>query len=312
MANFSFTVETHEMAQALHSVAPHVDGTTAAVVSLQGAVILAEKRAADDICNNVNRGFFTLIRSQISQKIAICRSQVDARLLELRDLSMKLGMVKTSMQRDFQMITDRYTKLFRTLDLALLSRVRELDMALLDMVHKDLARISERTRALQAGVPVHQLESVRSSQGIAVSSAKAQAGRAIASMAQFIEESNRQDSLTVSILGDQSGDADALLLLPVALVEFDSTTSRQKQWLYYMPPLPSSGLADSVRQAVERSIFPVLNSIEWGPQQASEQERVAAFFYQMVERAHLNERVRTQMTSGFRDAPAQALYGVRS
>jgi hypothetical protein len=311
VANFSFTVETHEMAQALHSVAPHVDGATAAVVSMQVAVIQAERRAADDICGNVNRGFFSLIRSQITQKIAISRSQVDARLLELRDLSMKLSTIKTTMQRDFQMITGRYVKLFRTLDLALLSRVRELDMPLLDMVQKDLVRLAGRTCALQAAVPIHQLESVRSSQLIAASSAKARTGRAIASMTQFIAESNRQDSLTASILSGQNGGAEATMLLPVALVESDSVASRQRQWLYFMPPAPASEFAGLIKGAVERGIFPALNRMEWSPQETSERERVSRCFYQMLDGAQLKERVRAQMMRGFTDAPAPALHGVR-
>ena len=77
MANFSFTVDTREMADGLYSVAPHVDEVTGAMISMQTAVIMAEQQAAENICANVNRGFFSLIRSQISQKMAICRSQVD-------------------------------------------------------------------------------------------------------------------------------------------------------------------------------------------------------------------------------------------
>src|ERR1035437_3593305 len=157
MANFSFTIDTQEMADGLYSVAPHVDGATGAMVSMQTAVIMAERHAAEDICRNVNRGFFSLIRSQISQKIAISRSQVEARLLELRDQSQKLLGVKTTMQRDFQMIAARYTKLFRSLDLALFSRLYELNLPLLDLVQKDVGRMGSRRRALQAAVPVHQM-----------------------------------------------------------------------------------------------------------------------------------------------------------
>lgn len=312
MANFSFTVETDEMGVALHSVSPHVDGATAAMVSMQSAVILAERRAADDICSNVNRGFFSLIRSQISQKIAISRSQVDARLLELRDLSNKLSTIKSIMQRDFQMITNRYIKLFRTLDLAMLARVRELDKALLDLTHKDLARMATRTGASQAAVPVHQLESVRSAQQIAASSAKARAGRTIASMALFIEESNRQDSLTASILGGQSGDATATMLLPVLLVDADSAATQQRQWLYYTATAPVPELAASIKSAVERAIFPALEHIEWGPQQKPDREQVAHCFYQIVERTQLKDRVREQMMRAFTETPSLALQGVRA
>ena len=56
------------------------------------------------------------------------------------------------MQRDFQMIAARYTKLFRSLDAALLSRIHESDTKLLDLVNKDVSRLRGRTRVLQASV----------------------------------------------------------------------------------------------------------------------------------------------------------------
>ena len=112
MANFSFVIDTEEMAQAVHQVVPHVDGTTAAVVAMQASVIAAEKEAANSICENVNRGFYTLIRSQISPKIAAVQNQLDARLLELRDQARKMLDRKKIMERDFQMIATRNMKLF--------------------------------------------------------------------------------------------------------------------------------------------------------------------------------------------------------
>jgi len=311
MANFSFTVDTREMAEGLYSVAPHVDGTTGAVVSMQTSVILAEKRAAETVCGNVNRGFFSLIRSQISQKIAICRAQVEARLLELRDESQKLLGVKATMQRDFQMISARYTKLFRTLDLALLSRIHELDAPLLDLVQKDIARQGNRTRTLQAAVPVHQLESVASCQIIAASATKAKVSRVIDAMSRFIQESNQQDHLTVSILSAEGECADACVLLPFALVECDSLQTRQKQWQYHSPALPVPEVALQVRNKIELGVFPLLPQVDWRPQKAADHENVTLRLRELVDRTHLNERVRAHMIRMYAATQSQAIAGVR-
>jgi len=311
VANFSFTVDTREMAEGLYSVAPHVDGATGAMVSMQAAVIMAEKRAADDICANVNRGFFSLIRSQISQKIAICRSQVEARLLELRDQSLKLLSVRKTMERDFQMIAARYTKLFRTLDIALLGRIHELDVTLFDLVQRDVARHSSRTRALQASAPVHQLESVSSSQKIAASSIRARADQAIGAMSKFIKESNRQSRLASSILSAEPGNVDATVLLPFALVDCDSPQTRQHQWQYHAPTPHGPEVAQQIKGAIERGVFPVLQRVEWRPQEPRERETVAGYLGQHMDQAQLSEKVRAHMIRMYNAAQSQALYGVR-
>ena len=312
MANFSFTVDTREMADGLYSVAPHVDEVTGAMISMQTAVIMAEQQAAENICANVNRGFFSLIRSQISQKMAICRSQVEARLLELRDLSQKLLSVKATMQRDFQMIAARYTKLFRSLDIALLSRIHELDLTLVDLVQKDVVRLTSRTRALQAAVPVYQMESITSSQKIAASGTRARAGVAISAMSKFIQESNQQDRLSASILSVERGNADATVLLPFALVDCDSFQTRQRQWQYHTPTPPAPEIEQQIKAGIERGVFPVLSRIEWRPQDARERENVAGYLHQLVDQAKLNERVRAHMTRMFDASHSLSLFEVRS
>lgn len=74
MADFNFTVDTTPMANQINSVSHHVDGVTASVVAMKTAVISAEKDAANKICGNVNRGFFSMMQAQITQKIAQCTS----------------------------------------------------------------------------------------------------------------------------------------------------------------------------------------------------------------------------------------------
>jgi len=312
MANFTFTVETDEMAEALHGVVPHVEGTTAAVIAMQSGVIVAEQRAADRICENVNRGFFSLIHSQISQKIAACRSQIDARLLELRDQSQKLKSVKNVMQRDFEMITVRYTKLFQSLDAALFSRVHEIDQASVDLTQKDLGRLRRRTQNLQASVPVNQLESVRSSQLIAASATKATAGITITAMNRFIADSNEQNLLTVSMLEAKTEGEGGPLLLPIVLVEFDSLQSHQRQWQRHVPKLPSPVLAAEVDKAIERSVFAELQRLEWKPMSADEREKIAHRVHQLLEQSKLSERVRKQVMRMFASAKWAGLDGVNA
>ena len=176
------------------------------MVSMQTAVIMAEQQAAENICSNVNRGFFSLIRSQISQKIAICRSQVEARLLELRDQSQKLLSVKATMQRDFQMIA---VALYQTVSFAGYCSSKPYPRIGLDPCgsctegccasgkpHPCIAGLSS---SISNGK--HHIEPGIS----AASGTRAKASIAISAMSRFIQESNQQDRLSASILSIERG-----------------------------------------------------------------------------------------------------------
>ena len=56
MAHIDFVLDTKPMAQEINSISNHIKGTTAAVVAMQTAVVLAEQKAADQVCSNVNKG----------------------------------------------------------------------------------------------------------------------------------------------------------------------------------------------------------------------------------------------------------------
>ena len=64
MARIDCLLDTKPMAHQMNSISNHIKGTTAAVVAMQTAVVLAEQKAADQVCSNVNKGFYTMMRSQ--------------------------------------------------------------------------------------------------------------------------------------------------------------------------------------------------------------------------------------------------------
>jgi hypothetical protein len=200
MATFNYTVDTQPMAAEIHSVSNHVKGTTTAVVAMQTAVVLAEAKAADHVCDNVNKGFYTLIRSQISQKIAKLQSDVDSHLMQLNQQRKQLLAVKGRMERDYNMISNRYLKLFNGLNQNLKHRVFELDKPAIDFAVREVEKVSNRTKHLTATVPVSQLESLAASQKIIASSVKFRGLKVIDSMTRFLADMFEQKKLTDRIL----------------------------------------------------------------------------------------------------------------
>lgn len=298
MAHFNFTVDTEEMANSIDGVAPHVDGTTAAVVAMQTAVIVAEKRAAEKICENVNRGFFGLIRSQISQKLAITKSQMDARVMELGQQAQELLGIRGRMERDFQMIATRYAKLFRSLDAALYTRINELDKPLVSFVSRDLEKIRNRVRFAQATVPIHQSETINTSQLIAVSQAKASTARAIGCIHQFVHEANQQQALVGRMLGETMDGASGPVQVPVMFMESDSTRTRVPQWQFHYPPGPAP-LTRRMAEAIEGEVLGGKAQMEWATVPTESKDRVYRLFLEMTKGQPLNDRVRALMVQLF-------------
>lgn len=217
---FDCVVDTTELARSVNQVNRHVDATTGAVVSMKAAVIAAEKEGADHVCEKVNKGFYSLIHSQISQKMARLQSQVDAQLMRLHQQSKQLMNIRQRMGRDYQMICDRYNKIFNSINRNLRQRIMELDRPVMDLVMTDANQITNRSNQLVAAVPTSQEESVKLSQRIMASSLKRRALNSIESMTRFIEGSNELEAITDSILLDRRGtEAEAPLMVPVVIMD---------------------------------------------------------------------------------------------
>ena len=261
MATFNYTVDTKPMAEEIRSVSHHVNATTGAVVAMQTAVIFAEEKAADHVCNNVNKGFYSLIRSQISQKMAKLQSDVDAHLMQLVQQKNALSSIKNRMQRDYNMIAGRYGKLFNGLNANLKQRVFELDKPTIDFAIKEVDNVSNRTKYLTATIPITQLESISLSQKIVASNIKHKGLNVINSMRSFLFEMNTQKKLTDQILiNDNRYTESAIMYIPVAICECnrDKTDSKNIEII-----ISEVELDNFSKSAIQNTVYSEINQVEW-------------------------------------------------
>ncbi|MDR1221118.1 MAG: hypothetical protein LBK73_16145 [Treponema sp.] len=127
MADLYFEVDTSPMASTVDSVKSHVRNVAAAVTAMEEAVTATERQSAEIICENIDNGFFIMVKSQISQKIVAAYTEMTSKQMTLLQLVKALDNVKRQMEADYNMISGRYAKLFHSLNKALETRVRELD-----------------------------------------------------------------------------------------------------------------------------------------------------------------------------------------
>ena len=194
MAKYDVTVDTRDMANKIDTVSNKVSGVTTAVVAMEAAVIAAERDATNKLCKRLNKGFFSLVTSQIEQKNATALSSVNAYASELIQQQEALLDLKKRMGDDFVILTERYSKLFRGLDVALHNRVHELDKPVIRFCEWDVAITLNRLNNLIGTVPVNQTESLATTQAIAAAHIKRNAQALIAQMTNFLTTCKQQSA----------------------------------------------------------------------------------------------------------------------
>ena len=261
MAYIDCLVDTNPMAAEINTVSNHVMGTTTAVVAMQTAVVVAEAKAADHVCANVNKGFFTLIRSQISQKVARLQSEVDSHLMQLNQQRKQLLSIKGRMERDYNMISSRYMKLFNGLNANLKQRIFELDKPTVDFAVREVEKVSNRTKYLTATVPVTQLESLAISQKIIASNVKFRGMKVIGSMTNFLSDMGEQKKLTDRILLSSGSNAlNATLSVPVIISESNFDKFDNKNIDITVSKIQ---LSQATQSAVKNTVIQNIDNMQW-------------------------------------------------
>ena len=303
MATFNYTVDTKPMADEMRSVSRHVNATTDAVVAMQTAVIIAEEKAADHVCNNVNKGFYSLIRSQISQKMAKLQSEVDSHLMQLVQQKNALLSIKNRMQKDYNMIASRYIKLFNGLNSNLKQRVFELDKPTIDFAVKEVDKVSNRTKYLTATIPIAQLESLAASQKIVASNVKYRGLNVIKSMRSFLFEMNTQKKLTDQILiNDGRYTETATVYIPIVICE----CNRDKTGTGIEISVSDVELDNISKSAIKNTAFAELNQIEWQAKSLPNTE-VKSEFSKLVSSSSKSQRVKDMATKLFQSNNYQTI-----
>lgn len=191
--NIPITIDTSELAREIDSVSSKVDQATTAVNTMNAAIVLAEKNAADKVCADVNQGFYTMLISQVTQKIAQQQSAANAHLLTLNQLKRRLISIQQRMERDYQRLVGRYQKLFTGLNQSLEQRIVTLDRPTMDFVSRDIAQSMNRINQLVSIAPTAQSEGITLGQKIVASNLKARAAMTINAMSSYLLEQERQD-----------------------------------------------------------------------------------------------------------------------
>ena len=286
------SVDTAPMAAELQSVSNHVKGTTAAVVTMQTAVIAAENKGANKVCSNVNRGFFTLMRSQISQKIANKQSRVEALIMQLGQQKRQLLSIKTNMEREYGRIAERYLRIFTSVNKELESRIRQIDQPVFELVNKHMMTSSNRMNALSGWVTTSQAEGITQSQQILVSKMKHNAQVALEQSTEFLSQIGEQRVLTGKVLiSNPMGNESKTCQIPVVIWETLNDNSGIPRTEVNTPEALAKIHSDQNNNVIRES-----ETLPWGEDQSS---MVEEEFMSIVDSSASTPRVKDMIKKMF-------------
>lgn len=300
--SFSYTVDTTPMAREMNSVTKQVMGTTTAVVTMQAAVIAAEKAASNHICSNVNRGFFALMRSQISQKLANKQSRVEALLIHLGYQKRRLLTIKANMERDYGRIAARYLRIFTNINKELEKRIRQIDQPVFELVSHHMVASTNRMFALAGQVNTMQDESLSDSQQILMSRVKWDTQVALEKAATFLSRQGEQRALSEKILHPRiNNSSDSTFAIPVVMLEGINDSSGNVRMDLAMPNQLSSA-----QQGAIRNVFYGKQDYQWQDQQKCDKV-VSDNFLNMLNSSGLPERNRQLIVNLFNNSHMQTI-----
>ena len=104
-----------------------VGALTGAVVATEGAQVASIRQNAIKIGQTIVDGFFSTVRSEISQQITELKNRIDADLIHLNELAKRCVDKQRQMESDYNRISGRYLKIFSDLDNELDNRIHEID-----------------------------------------------------------------------------------------------------------------------------------------------------------------------------------------
>jgi hypothetical protein len=287
MQTFDCLVDTTPMAESVNTVNASVVTVGIAVTAMEAAVVKTEHEASDTICGNINKGFFLLMRSQVSQKLAANYSIVNSKLMSMAQIAKSIDSMRSQMENDFQMIKRRYMKLFHQLDKELDTRIRELDKPAMDIAAMRTSLIINRIRNDSAAVLFYGHDSQTVSQLALSARLKNKTNKTLAAITNNACNSQTYSKTIVHMMENIAEKENTQVFFPVLFTEESSmfASSNALNEVY----LPDS-LSASSKTLIENQFMQNMSSIAYDQKTDEEKTEIKNAFLKQLSESGVDQR----------------------
>ena len=307
MSNLVFNVDTTPMALTIDTAKGHMNGVTGAVVAMQSAVIAAEKDCSNTICENVDNGFYMLIKSQISQKAVAALTEMESKQITLLQLRKALDKVEQQMEADFFMISKRYAKLFNSLNKALEIRVREIDRPAMQLAEIRKSIVFDKLKDDSSMLFSVTNEALPVTQTALAGKLKQKTRDAMLTLSVSIDENASYNDKVESILlqreNETAGDSD-YFYLPVVIAASDSLINANDT-IDAVYTAQSEILQNS--NAIVSEISRMQKELQWTNINSEDKNSIRREFAALCEKNSLEKNLSEKMLKLFDESTWEAL-----
>jgi len=267
-------VDTDAFDRSVQHCGANVDLLTGAVVATETAEIVSKNANSTKVANTIIGGFFSYIRSEISQQVAELTQNIDAQLMHLKELAQSCIAKTKQMEVDYTRISSRYGKIFDDLNHELSNRIFELDKpAFVFKKETDNQKIRTSDNDLVNTVAIFGAESSDLQSKISASLTKKRALDTLIQAKIFLWQQKKLNAtISQSMLNESVSSS---IFAPVCFIETNNTDNQMDKTVF--SPDFISVLKDKNHKNELIEQFSA-NSVSWGKPTPDDQKSISLYF----------------------------------
>ena len=232
-------VDTDPFEQSVVTCNGTIQTLTGAVVATETAQIASIDTNAKKVAGTIVKGFFNLIRSELSQQTVELTKKIEAHVLHLRELTKACKEKEKQMEADYNRISGRYMKIFNDLNNELENRIFELNKPAF-VFNNNSDRHAERltNNDMVNTVAVFGREGGELQGQISVSIAKKRAMDTIYRANRFLlKQKKTASTISQSMINENRA---AMKYFPVCFIETKNDSSQISRMIYQPDGMPKA------------------------------------------------------------------------
>ncbi len=245
MASFTVNVDTSSLAEHIDDISRSVQDVGSAVDDMSNRLVSAEQVAAQTVSDNVTYGFYMLTRNQFTQKAVELENDVRMTFIKVQTYADDLREIQARMEKDYNLISRQYIKIFNSIDDSLRTAVKELDQSVIEVAYTGRQKLSERRTDGSLKAVSYPSDLIPASQSMISGKLKAKGRQLIRRIFSYISAEKELSSKMHGVLSPEKAEEGATVFFPVVLMESDGLDSDSSSMEIHMPNFPSELASES-------------------------------------------------------------------
>lgn len=289
--NFDYTVDTRPMANSLNDVKNSVNALNGVVAAMEAAVISAEEKAARSVCNSVDAGFYGLIASQISQKIAHVEPSVISGQQLLLTIKKDMCKIQSNLEKDYNRCLRSYGAIFKQIDKSTKEHLLALDKEafnLMELFRKQcIKRQSDRSAFMlvmdndvnhvrQLGAQTHVMDNAKTG---------------ITDVSAYKDEYDLLEKKQDALAGNKKVESEEVLNVPALYMDYDDVNGDSQKMDVHLV----SGIKESSASRIKNKIAMDMTSNSWDEMSLEEKNLLKQDVKTLCAKHNCNERIQNEI-----------------